>query len=113
MLERVEMVASERARGSGSLLLCQVDAVPLLRELGERPVLVHLLYDPAHLLDKRLRVGGGLFVYGGSERLVVERVAHYLYRGTGVPRLLEGEQGGHRRVEARAVAEREVLDRRG
>src|SRR5918997_4316855 len=101
------------SRGSGALLLCQVGAVPLLRELGERPVLVHLLYVLADLVDERLRVCRGLFVYGGGERLVVERVAHDLYRGAGVHRLLEGRQGGHSRVEARAVAEREVLDGRG
>src|SRR5918995_2111630 len=101
-------------RRSGALLLGQVDAVvPLLRELGERPVLVHLVYDLAHLIEQRLRIGWGLFVYGRGERLVVERVAHNLYRGAGFLRLLEGVQGRHRRVEARAVAEREVLDGRG
>jgi hypothetical protein len=44
--------------------------------------------------------------------LRLARFADDLYRGAGVHGLLEGGQGGHRRVEAHPVAEREVLDGR-
>src|SRR5215210_5815715 len=65
MLESVEMATSH---GSGALLLGQVDAVvPLLRELRQRPVLVHLPHYLAHLVDQRLRVGRRLLVYGDGE----------------------------------------------
>src|SRR3972149_7841827 len=48
----------------------EVLAVPLHRQIGERAVLVHLIHDLAHLLNKARRVLGRPLVERNGERLL-------------------------------------------
>src|SRR3954451_2515830 len=72
-------------RGAASLLDGQVRAVvPLLRQLGERPVVVHLADDLVDCSGEGRRVGRCALVDGDRERLVEHRVANDLDRLAGV-----------------------------
>src|SRR5918994_3865710 len=88
----------------------QVLAVPRHRQLGQRAVGVHLLDDPAHLVDERRRVERRLPVDRHGERLVEERISEDLDRLTILDRLLERRKRGDRCIESNTVTQREVAD---